>query len=164
MENNNTRNTISEEFKNINSYIKFKEYYLIDNEDYHILYDNLVASYKSYRLTLEGEKKYKIWKRKIICDYYLEPYITHEEIIYDKETLKKLNDLRFKSFKNIKENKIRENSKYQKLIDLSLGEPIYYRPYFNQPRPKLYYKETNNYKGEIIKIYKGKWLGFLILE
>ena len=143
------------------SYIKFNDYYLIETEDFHRIYDNFVLQYTSVndRLTPEGKERYKIWKRKMVCDYYIDPYITHEEMTYGVDTLRKLNKLRFNTYLESRERKLYEDSDYQKLKDLKIGDPIYYRPYYNQQEPKLYYKKVNRYKGEISKVYKGKWKG-----
>ena len=96
----------------------------------------------------------------MICDYYINPYVTHEELSYDVDTLKKINQLRFDSFLGSKDRIVTEDFKYQQLKNLVIGSYIYFRPQYNKPRPKLYYKESYQYKGEITKVYKSKWKGY----
>jgi hypothetical protein len=153
-----TPNTEQEQEIEVQSYVKFDGYYLIDKEDYHLIYKRLINNkhYLSNKDMFSSED-FKIWRRKVIAEFYADFYITSEESIYDAEQLRKLNLLRLEQ-----EIKKDEKSKYfyceelEKAKKWELGHFITYRQSDKKKQPKKYYKETTLFKGVVTRVYTKK--------
>jgi len=157
--NKSTVYTVSiEREQECNTYVKFDQYYLTDKDDYHLIYKRLINNkhYLSNKDMFESEE-YKIWRRKVIADYYADSYVTTEEMSRSAEELKKLNLLRLEQ-----EINKAEKSKYfyceelEKAKKWELGHFITYKQSDKTKQPKNYFKETTMFKGVITRVYTKK--------
>ena len=133
------------------SFVKFDQYYLIDKTDYQLIFKQLINNkhYLSNKEMFESNE-YKLWRRKVIADFYADFYVTTEESIYEPEQLRKLNDLRLN-----KEINLAEKSKYyfserlENAKKWEIGHFITYSQSDTKKQPKNYFKETTEFKGMV---------------
>ena len=164
--NNNTTvsaSTSVENEKEIESFVKFDGYYLIDKQDYHLIYKQLINN-KHYTTNKEmfESTEYKFWRRAVIAEFYADFYVTSEELSYSHEQLRKLNELRLKQEVNKAEkSKYYFSERLEQAKKWEVGHYITYSQTDKKKQPKNYFKETTMFKGMVTFKYtrKGKATG-----
>jgi hypothetical protein len=148
--------TIEKE-EEVTSYVKWESYYLVDSEEFYKIFKALITKNNYFwNKELKESDEYKIWKRKVIADFYANFYITSEEQIYPIEQLKKLNDLRLQQeLAKGEKSKHFKDSRLDKAKEWKIGHLITYTQTDKEKQPS-YYKETNRFKGEIVFIHTKK--------
>lgn len=150
-----------EKEQEIDSFVKFDGYYLIDTEDYHLIYKRLINN-KHYSTNKEmfESTEYKFWRRAVIAEFYADFYITSEELTYKNkpEQLRKINHLRLnQEIEKGKKSKYYFSEHLEKSKKWEIGHYIHYKVYDIM-------KGSTDYKGEIYYIYKKKGMSTGIFD
>jgi len=143
--------------------VKLYGLYLVDEEEYKTAFNESVKIEFGDKAKY-FDKAFPKWKENVIKEYMRKPFVTDEELRYNKPELKKLNKLRLEAFRRTVKAKYIDPL-FLESKKLKSGSQIWYTPSLSNPKPKKYFKPNQyRFKGEVTKVHKGKNIGFFDIK